>query len=754
MTASRPALVHILHLDGPGGGPQSLITQLETLAAHYDQSVLHGGAGRVADYCDRAGIPHRRVALDRQRALPRGWWQCWRHLRRARPDTVVLHGQWAGPVGAAAAWLARVPLRVYIARWPAFYANWDLVRSLRNHAAERVACALSHRVICLTESTRYQFLIRGLAPPGRLRVVPNAIAASAQADPERVRRLRESHQFDRHACNVISVGRMERQKRGDWLLAGWKRVIERRPDAHLWMVGQGDLKAQLVELARALGVESHVTWINDDQYTGAEYIAAGDILAHAALFETFGNVVLEAFAARKPVVATEVDGPRSIITNGRDGLLLPPGDTEAFAQALLRLINDPAERARMGEAGHQTAEAYQPERIAPVLLNALLPETRPLMTHFVHHDGPGGGPPIIVGLIRKFVPWCRQSAIGGSRGLVATYCERHGIPYREMRPIHPRAWIRAGPALWRRIRALRPDVLVVHGQPAGPIGALAGRLAGVRHIVYVAQWPAFYTDWDWFRIIRNRLCEWLPCRLADAVVTFTDSSRHQYVLRHLAPAEKIVCIPPTIPPESSPTPDEVAAVRLRHGWSDQHQHVVAVARLSDQKCIDQLLAAWPSVIAQHPAARLWIVGDGPERTSLQSLSNRLGIESTCRFLGYQTDSRAYMAAADVLVITSMYESFGYVAVEGCAAGVPIVASRVDGLMDVIRDGQDGHLVPPDNPTELAARLVHLLKHPELRAEMGRNGRQRAASYSPDSTGPLWFDLLRNRLGLSIPPPTP
>lgn len=754
MTGVRPKLVHVIHWDGPGGGPQSLITQLQMLVPHYEQCVLHGGAGRVAEFCERERIPHKRIALEKQSNLLRGWWQCWRHLQTHRPDVLVLHGQWAGPVAALAGCLARIRIRVYIARWPAFYANWDLWRSLRNHLAERTACALSHRVICLTNSSRYQYLVRHLGTEAQLRVVPNAIATTNRPDAARVRLLRETHHFDRYACNVISVGRLVQQKRGDWLLASWKQVVERHPNAHLWMVGQGSHKKGLQELAHTLNLDRHITWIEDDSFTGAEFIAAGDMLAHTALFETFGNVVLEAFMARKPVVATEVDGPRSIITHGHDGMLVPPGETDAFALALIRLIDDPHERARLGDAGRQTAEAYQPERITPNLLNALLPDTRPLMTHVVHHDGPGGGPPIIVSLIRKLAPWCRQSAIGGSRGLVAKYCERHGFSYREMRPINPRAWLRAGPALYRRIRSLRPDVLVVHGQPAGPIGALVGRLARVRHIVYVAQWPAFYTDWDWFRVIRNRLCEWLPCRLADVVVTFTSSSRHQYVLRKLAGPEKICCIPPALSLDSLPHPDEVRAVRVRHGWADENRHVVTVARLSDQKCIDQLLAGWPAVLAQCPTAHLWIVGDGPERDLLQSMAIQMGIESSCHFLGYQTDSRAYMAAADVLVITSMYESFGYVAVEGCAAGTPIVASRVDGLMDVIRDGREGYLVPPDNPSELAERLVHLLKNPELRAEMGRNGRLRAASFAPDRIRPLWFDLLHNRLKLSIPPPNP
>lgn len=750
MNGARPRLVHVIHHDGPGGGPQSVITQMGMLAGHYEQAVLHGGTGRIAAYCEKHSLVHQKVALDRKRLLPLGLWQSWRALQRLRPDVLVLHGQWGGAIGAIAGWLARVPHRAYIARWPAFYANWDLLRCLRNHLAERVACRLSHRIICLTDSSRYQYLLRRFAPENRLVVVPNALTTEGVPREERIRALCEQYGFARYTCNVISVGRLVQQKRSDWLLASWRRVVDVCPGAHLWMVGQGPLHEEWASLARSLQIESHVTWIEDQQFKGAEFIAAGDILAHTALFESFGNVVLEAMACGKPVVATEVDGPRSIIADEVQGLLVPPADTVAFADALISLIRHPEQRAEMGRAGQRASKDYTPERIAPLLLSALSPQLRPRMTHVVHFDGPGGGPPIIVTMMRHLDPWCEQSAIGGGRGLVAQHCERNNLMYREISPRPPAAWFSAAPALWRHIRNLRPDIVLVHGQPAGPVGAVIARLAGVRKLIYVAQWPAFYTDWDWFRVLRNRMCEWLPCRLADVIITFTSSSRHQYILRRLAPETKMVCIPPALLPNADPVPAEIASVRNRHDWSTQHRHVVSVARLSDQKCMDQLLTSWANVIEQCPDARLWIVGDGPERASLEALVTKLGISQTCRFLGYQTRSRAYMAAADILVITSMYESFGYVAVEGCACGTPIVASRVDGLMDIIRDGCEGFLVPPGNTAEMATRLVQLLNDPELRATMGRNARLRAANFYPDQIYPRWLDMLHNRLHIELP----
>lgn len=371
MSTTRPRLTHVIDFDGPGGGPQSVITQLQMLRSHYEQSAVYGSKGRLAAFCEASGIPHRQLLLHRKRLLWFGLVQLWFTLRRLRPDVLILHSPMAGAVGAIAGWLARVPQRVYIARWPSYYANFDLPRSIRNHIAERISCSLTHRVICLTESSRYQYLLRRVAPDDRFVVVPNAMTFSGAPSAERIEALRKQYGFQRYACNVVSVGRLDKQKRIDWLLTSWQRVAQATPDIHLWIVGHGPKRDEWHRLVDSLHIQSRVTWIEQGEFTGAEFIAAGDILAHTALFETFGNVILEAMQAGIPIVSTEVDGPRSIITDDVEGILVPPAETEAFADALHKLITQPELRKRMGRAGLETSRNYAPERIEQRLLLAL-----------------------------------------------------------------------------------------------------------------------------------------------------------------------------------------------------------------------------------------------------------------------------------------------------------------------------------------------------------------------------------------------
>lgn len=371
MNPACPRLLHVMDFDGPGGGPQSLITQLETLKHRYVQSVAYGGKGRLAAYCEEHKIPHYQLLFHRKWLLWIGALQLWFTLIRLRPDILILHSPMTGALGAVLGWMARVPRRVYIARWPTFYANFDLLRCIRNHAAQYFVCRFSHRIICLTESSRYQYLIRRAAPDERFVVVPNAMTFAGAPKPERVEALRKQYGFDRHTYNVVSIGRLYEQKRIDWLLTSWQRVIQSEPNAHLWIVGHGPKRDEWHRLAESLQIQERITWIEKQDFTGAEFIAAGDIFVHTALFETFGNVILEAMQAGIPITATDVDGPKNIVTNDHEGFLTPPGDPDAFADALLRLMAQPELRKRFGQAGLETSRHYLPERIAPRLLAAL-----------------------------------------------------------------------------------------------------------------------------------------------------------------------------------------------------------------------------------------------------------------------------------------------------------------------------------------------------------------------------------------------
>lgn len=120
------------------------------------------------------------------------------------------------------------------------------------------------------------------------------------------------------------------------------------------------------------------------------------------------------------------------------------------------------------------------------------------------------------------------------------------------------------------------------------------------------------------------------------------------------------------------------------------------------------------------------VGDGARKDAVEVLAAELAVADICDFAGGMNNRRAiaHLSDAAVAVVPSFAEAFGYVVIEAMALGIPVVASAVGGIPEVMRDGVDGFLVPPDDPDALADRLLHLLHDPDLRARLGRQARER------------------------------
>jgi glycosyltransferase involved in cell wall biosynthesis len=159
---------------------------------------------------------------------------------------------------------------------------------------------------------------------------------------------------------LLGLGRLHRNKAFDVLI----RALARLPGVHAIIAGEGPERPALEALARAEGVADRVRlpgWRTDP----ANLLAAADIFVCASRQEPLGNMVIEAWSARRPVIAAAVGGPAELIDAGRTGLLVPADDAGALAEALDRALADPAQAAALAEAGRARYEADFAE--APVL---------------------------------------------------------------------------------------------------------------------------------------------------------------------------------------------------------------------------------------------------------------------------------------------------------------------------------------------------------------------------------------------------
>jgi glycosyltransferase involved in cell wall biosynthesis len=351
---------------------------------------------------------------------------------------------------------------------------------------------------------------------------------------------------------------------------------------------------------------------------------------------------------------------------------------------------------------------------------------RPKVCHIMHDgSGQGGGATFALACFPAYHADFETVAIVGAEGNLAERLRARGVRTLTLPMKRPLKALFSFPALWNILRRERPDAVIVHGQWAGFFGSIAARMAGIKVVIYYTHFPSFYSDWDFHRVLRNRLAESVTCKNSSVVVCLSSAGRYQYLLRRFAPEERFIHL------SNGLDPSALTEVLSREDFlkqvassSPDDQVVVSVGRLADQKRIDWLLRAWALIESRLPQAHLAIVGSGPDEANLHRLARELNLQR-CHFLGSRPNGYTYFRAADLGVICSMYEGHPLALIEAMLVSCPMVGTTVDGIGETIVDGVSGLLVPPADPAALADAIFRLLSDPVRARQMGEAGRQQA-----------------------------
>lgn len=259
---------------------------------------------------------------------------------RAR-NIAVLHtcDLYANIVGLPAGALARVPVRLGSRRGIVSPVSTPGILTL-----QRLAYAAAHRVVANSAAAAAQLRREGVAG-GRITVVPNGIELDAF-----ITRPRGAGKV------VTTVANLRRGKGHDVLLRAAVAVLRPHPDARFRLVGDGPLRATLEEDARTLGIRDRVDFLGHRDDVPA-LLGSSDLFAFPSLMEAFPNGVMEAMAAGLPIVATDVGGIPELIDHGRNGWLVPPGDSSALAEGIVRLLGRRDLAEACGRAARETIAA-------------------------------------------------------------------------------------------------------------------------------------------------------------------------------------------------------------------------------------------------------------------------------------------------------------------------------------------------------------------------------------------------------------
>lgn len=358
--------------------------------------------------------------------------------------------------------------------------------------------------------------------------------------------------------------------------------------------------------------------------------------------------------------------------------------------------------------------------------------------HIIETPGTGGAERVLVDIATRLPGDFKSIGVAMQEGWTSAELRKCGIPVTVM-PLQ-----RAFDAGWARrfarfLRAEQVDVVQSHEFTANVYACVGARLAGIPIVCTTHgknYWP--------FALYRRVAYRWVSRTAARFIAVSDDLGR--FIASTLGiPQSRITIIRNGIDPDMF-APDAVVRrrVRLELGLRDEQPLLLACGELSEVKGHAVLLRALPNVLAARPGAMLAVAGDGPLRQQLEALAASLGITSSVRFLGFRRDVPDLLRAADVFVMPSLSEGLPLAILEAMAAEVPIVATEVGGIPELIRPGHTGWLVPAGDSAALGSALLHAASgagaHHGVAAEAARLCRER---YGLSGTVNAYAECYRN-----------
>ncbi len=283
-------------------------------------------------------------------------------------------------------------------------------------------------------------------------------------------------------------------------------------------------------------------------------------------------------------------------------------------------------------------------------------------------------------------------------------------------------------ALIRLIRLInleRPDIVHTHTAKAGTLGRIAAKLTGVPIVIHTFHGHVFHSYFGFFRTKFFLWLERLLARFTDVIITVSEQQRDEIIKYKIAEPEKTIAIPlgldlkPFINLDTDPN-----EVRREFSVPEETKLVGIVARLVPIKNHVCFLEAARLILARYDNVRFMIVGDGEMRSTLEQKARDLGIEARVIFMGFQYNLQKIYAGLDIVALSSYNEGLPVALIEAMAAGKAVISTDVGGVVDLILDGDNGLLVPSNDPKSLAEATIYLLEHPERRKMMGAAGRKK------------------------------
>ena len=278
-------------------------------------------------------------------------------------------------------------------------------------------------------------------------------------------------------------------------------------------------------------------------------------------------------------------------------------------------------------------------------------------------------------------------------------------------------------SIYRLIKRIKPHIVHTHTSKAGVLGRVAAYLAGVPVIIHTPHGHVFHSYYGYIVTKMIVFVERILSLMTDKITALTERERDEHLECGIASTNKYIIIHSGVTLQQiMNTNIDIEKGKKKLGIPQNSNVIGAVGRLVPVKGHKYLVSAAKKITKEFDNAVFVFVGDGYLESKLERQAESLGIRDNIIFAGWRSDVIDVLDLFDILVLPSLNEGMGKVLIEGMALGKPIVASSVGGIIDLVKNGDNGILVPPRDSDGLSDAILNLIRNKKLAQELGKNGK--------------------------------
>ncbi|MHB9129425.1 MAG: glycosyltransferase family 4 protein, partial [Candidatus Humimicrobiaceae bacterium] len=549
-------------------------------------------------------------------------------------------------------------------------------------------------------------------------------------------------------CDVLYVGRIE--KNSDWkgisyLLKAISIAKRTKQDISLRLVGSGDRVEHFKMFAQKLGINTNIRFmgpkINNElalEYQHAKVI----VLPSITEAEAFGMVLIEAMNNKKPVIGSHIGGIPYVIDDGENGILVSPKDPEALADAIIKIIKDPVLAKKMGENGYKKVKEnftwdMQIKKTKKLIEECLNKKMKIIHITPFYPPHLGGMENVVKEISENLAKrghqvtvftsdiGCKKDKLISTKNIKIHYLKSFEIAHT---PIIPSLF-------FELLKITKNSIIHLHvAQSFTP--EIVSLISKIKNIPYVAHihidvGPSGKLGFL-LPLYKKVLLKKVLNSSSKIVVPsgdYVDLVSKKYEISN----NKIYKVPNGV--------DLNNFKSLPFKLNDPIR-LLYVGRLSKQKNIPLLIRTFKIVTEKiNRNIELDIVGDGEEKGKIITLIKAENLENKVNLRGELRGERLYeiYSNSDIFILTSDYESFGMVLIEAMASGLPIIASNIPALRNVVENDKTGLLVKLE-PEDFAKAIEKLINNPQLKEKLIKNGLEEVKRYNWDEITKKFEDI--------------